>query len=191
MAVSREERLKRKREAEKERRKRIFEDPDRLKKENQKRRDRYQRKQSQPETAKERRLRQMKWKLDKRKYSKGNKKATTTEASVLLDPTVHADNVRREAKRLLERKRKKHRKQLEALELENKQLRKRVRKVEKRNSRLKEVITQNSKSPNSVLNRQLKEDGEMCRPLSDDSCCLDVLWLMISKTRYQKSKVPK
>ena len=90
MALSREERLTRKCEAEKIQQSRISQDP-KLVKENEKHRERYHKKRNEKETVKQKADRQMKWRLEKLKY----RKVSTDKESEPSERSTRSDSMKR------------------------------------------------------------------------------------------------
>jgi len=117
MALSRKERLEKKREQEKERRKRISEDPELVALENEKRRNRYHKKRKQTETQQQKKARQKKWRENKRKYSRKINKECDE-----LSVSTRAASIRRKVKLRAELKRVKNCLRVKALEDKNKNL---------------------------------------------------------------------
>lgn len=160
MAISNKERLRRKREAQKNRRKRIQDDPERLAKENEKRRDAYARKKQQmkkrKESKKEIEIRRRRWRIAKRKYLEKLKQ----DSAALEEGTsgTRAASIKRKAKQRAECKRVKHYHMVKKLENRNIKLQRQVSKYKMRYYRLKEKVSNESTSPASILKRQLQKN---------------------------------
>jgi uncharacterized protein YqgQ len=161
MAMSNDERLRRKREAEKRRRQQIQSDPVRRAEENQKRRKRKALKKIKDKNKKEStkviRARREKWKIAKQKQKEKKLKALNHDEN---RESQRAESVRRKSKRRAESKRIKQHYKLKKLEHEKVVLEKKVAKYKMRLSRLKEKVAEKSNSPNSILKRQLRNDHQ-------------------------------
>ena len=189
MAISREERLQRKRIAAKKRRDRLYKDPELRDKENQKRRQRYQEKRSQKEPAKQKAARRAKYRDDKRKYSRPKQENSSFELYV----STRADSIRRKAKLRADKLRVKKNYLLKKEIKKNELLRRRLEKYKKRWNRFRNSNTANSISPRSLLNRNLERRKEVVsshirRRLLFAECIQEEVKESFSRIRSSKTK---
>ncbi len=159
MAVSRAERLRRKREAEAKRRKKIFKDPDKLAELNKKRRIQYRkRKEAQKgkvESERTVKLRRRKWRLEKRRYLQKKKEQLTVQDEE-KKKQGRAQSMIMAAKRRREQKRVSLYNRVRKLEDKTKSLRQLAAKYKQRWYRLK-ALQNESTSPKTTLRKVLRK----------------------------------
>ena len=171
MGLSREEQLRRKREAEKVRRKRIWKDPKLLAELNEKRRKRYAENEAKRKKKKESKKaiekRRKKWRKDKARQKKKKMLPLSNEvnpASSKLSTRSRSKSMAAIAKKRAETKRVKHYYLLKKLETRVESLKRRVHRYEMRYYRIRHKFLKKSDSPRSVLARDLKPASEKISP---------------------------
>ena len=161
MGISNAERLRRKREAERKRQKRIYKDPDRLTELNRKRRARYALKQENRKGKKESKkviaARREKWRIAKQKQNERKKlqQVQDEEFGVIPRESNRAKSMKKKAKQRSEAKRLQNRRQILQLSTEVRVLKRRVEKYRKRCHRL-EKKAKNTESPRCTLEQELR-----------------------------------
>jgi hypothetical protein len=174
VAVSRAERLRKKREAERQRRERIRSDPDRRLEEHRKRRARIERtkeaKKSKKMSKKQRQEQQKKWREAKRKYVAKKKQlqneSKSLSSAAMIQPiaqSTRAESNRKKAKRRAESKRVKQYYLRKKLENRITSLEKIAKKYKVRCFRMKQKML-DSNSPRSTVHRELKKNKENVSP---------------------------
>lgn len=153
MAISREEKLRRKREAEKKRRKKIQADPELHVKENEKCRKRYaarkEKNVGKKLSIRAKNAQRLKWRLQKRKQL-AKKKANSPLGT-------RSESMRDIIRKRNESRRVRHHLVLKQLKEKNETLNRSVAKYRKRLYRLQWKVNSNSNSPRSTLKRELKK----------------------------------
>jgi hypothetical protein len=163
MAVSKAERLKRKRLSERERRKRMAADPKLVAEENRKRRVRYAKRlkkfkdEGRKVSEREKKLRRRKWRLAKRKQAQRKKAEELASGKVLSDKeSSRRESMRAVAKRRAANKRVKQYHLMLKYKNRAENCARRACKYRQRYYRIVRAQRTDANSPRSILNRDLK-----------------------------------